>query len=101
MIRLESFDCLNPHKRSILRLLNEREFNLREITEAVGKARTTNWNALQVLDRAGLISPKKAYKRQWYTKSKKLHRDIVRWLLTEEGRHAIKYYKDFEVEKNE
>jgi len=95
MIRLESFSCLNAHKRNILRLLTEREFTLREITAGVGKSRSSNWRYLQTLETAGLVQPKKSYKKQWYEKSKKLNRDIVLWCLTEDGKFANIYYRDF------
>jgi hypothetical protein len=95
MIRLESFDCLNAHKRKILRILEGREFTLREITDCVGSSRSTNWRSLQVMERAGLVIPKKSYKKQWFEGAKKLQRDVVHWCLVEEGRDANIYFRDF------
>jgi DNA-binding transcriptional ArsR family regulator len=107
MIRLDSFDSLNPHKRAILKILQDREFNLREVTEAVGKSRSTNWHALKVLSKVDLIVPtkrtsKRLLKPHWSEKVKKLNRDLVRYALTENGRYALEYYKNFDgSEKNE
>lgn len=98
MIRLESFSCLNAHKRKILRLLEGREFTLREITDGVGRSRSKNWRDLQTLEKAALIKPRRSYKKHWSDKSKNLNRDIVLWGLTEDGRHANIYFRDFKEE---
>jgi DNA-binding transcriptional ArsR family regulator len=90
--RLESFDCLNADRLTILSELANRELDLGEITRFTKKNRSTTHHHLKILQLANLIIRKKCLKKNWIA-GKRTHREVFRFQLTADGKTALNYFQ--------